>query len=450
MSLALANSQLGFTYAYLSPDNFKLPSAQVLDGVLGADGPAFKAIAITSNMNITVVAAKQLQKYAAADLPIILVGGIPGHYQSSNEPHDDFGLTIDSLLSMKNVHQAEVGQLSNKLLSIGVRPQITVRTDGAWYPVWREDPETGIDYAFVFADNVTASGTIDVLTTKTPFFLDPWSGEGRPVVHYKREEQSTTIQLELVGNQTVIIAFSNEPLSDIAAPQTYIHEMPSNILGYNFSNEDGLFVKVASASLSTDQQRLVLSNGKETSLVSNIIEPFQLQNWTLIAEHWEAPDSMYEASIIAQKRNTTHNMAALVSWTEIPSLANASGIGYYLTSFTWSSEDDNADGAYIRVSHILHAIQVYVNGKKAPPVDCYSGAIDIGPYLVEGSNEVLIVVPTTMWNYLLSIFDKIMESGSPPLLQTLGASLLGMPGPVSNGLVGDVSILPYRAQYVDT
>lgn len=87
---------------------------------------------------------------------------------------------------------------------------------------------------------------------------------------------------------------------------------------------------------------------------------------------------------------------------------------------------------YITFSRILHAVKVFVKGKKVAPIDPATGTADIGAYLRDGENELLVVVPTTMWNYLRSI---------PPLLSHL-AALMGLPDIVPNGLVGEVSITP--------
>lgn len=46
-------SHPGYTYSYLSPDNFALPEAEVQNGRLGPNGPAHKAMVITSNSNLT-------------------------------------------------------------------------------------------------------------------------------------------------------------------------------------------------------------------------------------------------------------------------------------------------------------------------------------------------------------------------------------------------------------
>ncbi|KAE8392565.1 hypothetical protein BDV23DRAFT_181495 [Aspergillus alliaceus] len=67
--------------------------------------------------------------------------------------------------------------------------------------------------------------------------------------------------------------------------------------------------------------------------------------------------------------------------------------------------------------------------------------MDISPYLQTGLNEIVIVVPTIMWNYIRSIFDRIMMAGYPPLISITNPGHL--PEPVDTGLNGTVHVVPY-------
>jgi hypothetical protein len=71
-------------------------------------------------------------------------------------------------------------------------------------------------------------------------------------------------------------------------------------------------------------------------------------------------------------------------------------------------------GLYLHLSQITHTLRVYINGEQLEPLDHQHPVRDISPYLREGENEVRAVVPTMMWNYLLSIKDEIRGSGIVP------------------------------------
>ena len=69
--------EAGYTYHYLTPENFGLPNAYVLDGVLDPQGQSFKALVVQGNASTTVLGAQKINEYAKNGLPVIFSGGIP-------------------------------------------------------------------------------------------------------------------------------------------------------------------------------------------------------------------------------------------------------------------------------------------------------------------------------------------------------------------------------------
>lgn len=65
------------------------------------------------------------------------------------------------------------------------------------------------------------------------------------------------------------------------------------------------------------------------------------------------------------------------------------------THFDWASAAD-ISGADIQFSPVLDAINLFINGNRNPPFDFSNTITDISSYLRNGSNEVLVVAPTTM------------------------------------------------------
>lgn len=80
--------------------------------------------------------------------------------------------------------------------------------------------------------------------------------------------------------------------------------------------------------------------------------------------------------------------------------------GYYSASFSWPPRTGAANGAYIIFPRISHALRLRINEKEILPLDYNAPRVDIGPYMKQG-NEILVIVPTTMWDYLRSILDQI-------------------------------------------
>lgn len=437
----------GWSWSYLTPDNFALPQATVRNNVLGVEGPSYKALVIPKESNMTLYGVERIAEYAAKGLPIIFSGGLPSIYPSAsgNDTAETLA-ALTKLVTSPNVYNASSGQVASTLESLGLSPNTKVQTNGTIWTTWREDPSNGVDYAFIFCDSESASVNITVngdAKTKTPYYLDAWTGIQTPVFTYTVSDSGLSIPISLNGNQTTVIAFSPSPLTGSEAPTVHAVETPASVLGSSYqSTSKGWIVQVASAN-SQNSGKIRLSNNETINLPNTpeIAESFNLSNWQLVAEHWEAPTDLYDAETIAQKHNTTHELATLVSWSEIPALQNVSGLGYYSTTFQWPpATGGSADGAYIHFPSILHAIQVSVNGQKLPALDYTNANADIGPYLQHGHNDILAVVPTTMWNYLRSIFSELRDQGGPPGLLSISSVL---PDISPNGLIGEVNVVPY-------
>ncbi|RAQ55673.1 hypothetical protein AFGD_011674 [Aspergillus flavus] len=441
----------GWSWAYLSPDNFALPGATVENGTLGPDGPRFKALVVESASNMTLSGLDNIREYAAQGLPIILSGGLPGIFPSANASESaaiEAGLT--HLSTSANVHLVRRGGVAEKLSALGLSPQIQVQTDGKWLTTWREDSSSGIDYALIFCDSNTSSGYITVTGSakdKVPLYLNAWTGARSPVFTYNVTDHALTLPVSLQGNQTMIIAFSPRGLNESGEPKTHAIETSPSVIGATYDQRDGWAAHVANQGSDTTHERIHLSSDRYIELPQHqrTASPFNLTNWQLVAEHWEAPTNLSDAKTIARKHNTTHELTTLVSWSQIPILRNASGLGYYSTTFQWPPNthgrvNGTADGAYIVFPSILHAIQLSINGHRVPPLDYTDAKADISQYLKAGTNEVLAVVPTTMWNYIRSILPEIRDQGHLPGLLAEG---LPVPGISENGLVEEVSVIPY-------
>jgi hypothetical protein len=434
----------GYTYTYLSPDNFALPQATVKGNTLGPDGPAYKAMVITSNSNLTLDGVNYIQKYARAGLPVILSGGDPDVY-ATHDSRDAPAIkqAIQTLKRSRNVYSVSTGKVAVKLQALGIQPRVALQNNGTWYATWREDAQNGMDHAFLFCDGKASTGTVSIASNKAPIFLDPWTGQTKPVLEYTRHGNQVVIPLSLAANQTVVIGFIDSSSKSIQ----HVTQLPSSVVGYDYSQKSGIVLHL---SASENSQSLTLPNGKQVKIAgTEVAKASTLSNWTLTAEHWEAPSNVSDVDTVAIKHNTTHQLSSLVSWTEIEALRNVSGLGYYSASISWPpTGHGSADGAYLILPAISHAARVYVNGQKAPAVDFSAPRVDLGPYLKKGSNQITVVVPTTMWNYIRSIAGEV-ESGGTPLELLFSAFGTAIPPVTDNGLVGTMTLVPYVSVRLD-
>ncbi|KAM0491001.1 hypothetical protein ACHAP8_010980 [Fusarium lateritium] len=428
----------GWSYNYLSPDNLQIRSATVKNRLLTQNGPAWKAFVVEAHQNLTHRAIKKLQSFANAGLPILISGGVPGQYPEG-KPVDSpiFQAAISRLLGSKNVYEVKTGQVASKLSSLGIKPNVRSSTNGTWYTTWRE--ASNASYVMVYSDLLSTMGNIIVQHTGKPYRLDPWTGNISSVLVYEQSNNSTTIPLTLDGNQTVVLMFNYTRHSAKLGRSNSVHltQVPRNVLGVR-DVKDVIHLSVAHS----NHTQVVLSNGTRVSINASDVHPsFELKNWNLTVEHWEAPDNL-TASLRTVKYNTTHYLSKLSSWKDIPSLTNTSGIGFYSTKFDWK---DDGFGAGLSLPRVIDSVSVKVNGHDVGPLDMTNPYIDISSYLRGGTNELRITTPTTMWNYIRTILDELITSGSLPLPITL-QQYTGIPiaGATDGGLLGPIRVVPIK------
>lgn len=403
----------GYTYEYLSPDNFDLDEAYVCDGVFAPDRQAFKALIIRANDSLTLSGVQHLTDYAKQGLPIILTGGVPstvfGHNQTGGE---NLTATIEGLTQLDNVHIVPYDDLAASLASLNISPRAAIVSNGSWYTAWRDDDANSTQYVYVYNDATgiplgegMTVGNISFETTGVPFVYDTWTGDVTALSAYEQSETHTTVQLQLAGNQSVIIGFQTDLSNDT--------------------------VQVGSKRSAFKAARDVDPILSETSTLSN---------WTLTIEAWGPQPDLYDIEAGSAKVNTTYTLDTLISWAQISdSLFNVSGLGYYQTTFSWPpTTNSSAAGAILDLGAIVHTARLTINGQIVPPLDPTWARADVGAYLVGGVNEVQVVVSTPLGNAVRAVWDQLEASGR---LATFYVTT--PPGVADYGLVQDVKLIPY-------
>lgn len=433
----------GYTYEYLSPDDFTLSAAQVSNGTLAPSRQSFKGIIIRGNDTLTVSGVSKLAEWAYQGLPIVFSGGLPSSISgTSNISFSSINSTLTQLLNLTNVHVVPYEKLADSLSKIGITPRTAISKNSVsnttWFTNWREDANNSMTYVFVYNDATglprgsgTSTGNITFQVSGIPYFYNAWTGEKTPVVMYQQYKNTTTVNITLAGNQTTILAFDQKS---------------SNV-------QRARYVEYSSGQLKpmSDSKYLVnydrnpctakLSNSSTISVPSSNLSPIMLKNWTLVIESWTAPANLYDVEGTA-KTNSTYKLSTLVPWNQIPNanLSHVSGRGYYSTSFVWPPSSSAAvTGAQLELGSIVHTARAYLNGIALPALDVTDAVADLTPYLKKGVNELEIVVATPYGNALSPIWSSLRSYGDAP------NTLVGITTPevMEYGLVGGVSIVPF-------
>ena len=447
--------EIGYSYQYLSPDNFDLPSAKVVNETLAPNAQAFKALIVRANDSLTLDGVRKLVEFANAGLPIVLAGGIPSSVLGTLAPTvmQQVQRDLATISRLSNVHVTDSYLIAPTISSLGLAPltRISPDTNASWFTYWRSDPTTGIEYVFVYNDAMhlpqgtgVSNATIEFQSTKMPYEYNAWTGEQRPILTYNVTNSSTIIPLRLAGNQSIIIAFVPSP--ENATSTVHLTDASLDILDYIISTNGSVVLKAAQSGTVT------ISTGATETISAISAKSFTLSNWTLTVEHWDPPNDLYNYTSGALKYNTTHAVPTLVPWLDIPGLQNVSGRGYYSTTFTWppssfnnsSSPPQAFDGAFIDFSYIYHTLRVSINGHTLPPLDVARPSADIKSYLQNGLNKVEATVSTPLGNVLRPIWGQLMSSGEGPGSADAGAAHgFVRPPQGSYGLGKEVVITPY-------
>ncbi|KAH0342708.1 hypothetical protein KCU83_g9209, partial [Aureobasidium melanogenum] len=435
--------EAGYTYEYLSPDDFTLSAAQVSDGILAPGRQSFKAMIVRGNDTLTPSGVLKLAEWAHQGLPIVFSGGLPSNMSgTSNISLSSINSTLTQLLKLKNVYTVPYERLAESLSSIGITPRTTIfqtkASNTTWFTNWREDVNNSITYVFVYNDATglsrgsgTSTGNITLQVSGTPYFYDAWTGEKTPVVLYQQDKNTTTVPITLAGNQTTILALDRrsngvQRAGYIEYSSGHLKTMSNNRYLTNYGHEP------CTANL---------ANGSTISVPPSNLAPIILKNWTLVVESWTAPANLYDVEGTV-KINSTYKLSTLFPWNQMPNanLSHVSGRGYYSTSFVWPpSSSVVVTGAQLELGSIIHTARAYVNGIALPPLDVADATADLTPYLINGVNELEIVVATPYGNALSPIWNSLRSYGDAPNVLAGAAA----PELREYGLVGDVSIVPF-------
>ncbi|KAJ4296362.1 hypothetical protein N0V90_006407 [Kalmusia sp. IMI 367209] len=450
----------GYSYTYLSPDNFALPKALVHNAILAPGALAAKALILRQNDTLTPYGVQKLAEYAGAGLPIIIQGNLPKRFATNNASDvASANATLHTIVNLTNVHQINANSSPSGLIpvltALDIKPRTIVQSSGVWYTRYISSSSDSTTSVYIFSDSVTETqGTINVEATGIPLALDLWNGMKSRIFEYRTNEKNgtITIPLTLAAKQAVIIQFIDSGNSQ----EIHVTDGPKEVLGYSYDVSGNTVAKIASQSIGGHQ--ITLSNNKTIELdkiAKKVPVAFNLSNWSLVAESWVPPTNLSEIDGVL-KTNITLDLPGeeLLPWPSLEGLKTASGIGLYSTTFKWppnpSPSNGKSVGATLKIptAGAIQGISVILNGHHLPNIDILNPVVDITTFLALGQNQLEIKVSTTLWNSLRPMWSRLKTGGYGPKLSI--ESLLMNPQTAflgeeqKSGLVGAVQITPYQ------
>lgn len=357
----------GYSYDCVMTEGLLLENNTVTNGVLCADGPAYKAVIVNQLTSATEDAMEQLLSFAQAGLPVIFYQGVPetaSNVQGSDEAIQNL---TDEILATGNAcvvtSQAEALRELSKydIVPSASYIQQDLRT------IMREDTD-GSRYYYLYNNSDNAIDTdIDFEGNGNLYLMNAWDGTITPASGTETEDGiHTTIHLDAYDT---VIAAVTENTAD--------------------------FPEAASEEASY-QEATALTEG----------EAISLDSWNLSVESW-GPDATSDGGTATSKTSIEVGDTSLLPWSElsvsqeqldaagVQSMADVSGIGYYETEVELSE----VTGGRLEIQHGSDMItEIVVNGQAITDLDPTNTSYDLSGLLQEGTNTIQIKLATTLIN----------------------------------------------------
>jgi glycosyl hydrolase family 106( putative alpha-L-rhamnosidase) len=371
---------LGWTHQFLSGPLLDLPAATVRRGRLAPDGPAYKALFVEgdffygSTVALALRDARALLRLTRAGLPIVLLGAwdtvVPSGLPDSGET-DELRSAVVELLAQPRVRRVtDKTAVPTALTELGVRPDAGYATASTLLNAHRV--ADGVDYYYLcngkHAETVkppVAAVDHEVTLRRTtakgvPYLLDPWTGGAERIARYTEDGDTVTVRVALQPAETLVVAIGRPGLfGDRNGGRP--HAVGSEADEVRFTDA-GLTVRATRAGT----YRTELSHGRTVrTSFKGIPEPTELTSWRLRVQDWRPGATATRTTVVEHDLT----LDALVPWSQIPELADVSGIGRYRATVTLGDAWTGGRGARLELGSVTDTCRVTVNGHRLDPVD---------------------------------------------------------------------------------
>lgn len=375
-------------------------------------------------------------EYADQGFAILFVGELPSvspYYSAESDAYVKQG--VQKLLTYPSVRNlSSEAEIVEALDELSISPAARNLSPCPILYVHRWDADNSVDYYWVYNSDLYQSHATEASLKGNgiPFALNPWTGVVTPILNYTSSGELFNIWFDLKSNQSTIVAFAPKAFfPDVTVPD--VHVINSNVEYLNISSDGSDLIGKTTQNLS---HVIALSDGRFFTSESSTHLPssFELGPWNLTVQDWQpGPDPWTNYSSTFAYHQLV--LQELIPWYNMTGLENTSGIGTYETQFTWAPNNATA-GAFLDLGPVLNTVRAWVNNQWTGPIDVTDAVIDIGSYLVNGTNHIKIETSSTLRNRLLQV--NVTQSWEEA---EYSAAYGGQP----YGLTAPVTVIPYRA-----
>ncbi|TDQ53037.1 glycosyl hydrolase [Actinorugispora endophytica] len=391
----------GWTHQFVSPRLLELTDPKVKKKRLAPDGPAYRLLVFEGDAfsgrvpTLPLETARRLLDYARDGLPIIVVGdwSVPESPGVDQGDSAELAEVVADLLAQPGVHRAPDREgIAAGIDALGVSPAVTYAKASPLLHAKRRDKKAELYYFANSSDTETVDHEVTISTDVKkayPYSLDLWTGDIEPVAVHTAEEGKVTVRVRLAPGAATAIALADRKWVRNGHPKNA--RVSATDADTVLVADQGHVVRAAKAGTYTTTYD---DGGTVSTEIAEVAEPVELTGWTLEVEDWRPGASTTETDISSVELS----LDALKPWTELPDLADVSGLGRYTATVDLGEGWTGGFGAYLELGQVTDSFRVTVNGEALPPVDQLARRVDVGPYLRKGKNTVEVEVATTLIN----------------------------------------------------
>jgi len=373
----------GYSYNLLDENVLALPYAEVQDGTLFPEGPAYRALILADCDYLHASTVETVLRLAREGLPVVLEGRLPEQVFGVSRPGNldrELMATLEKLKALPNVFTAEDdSELLAVLSQNGLAPAASYDAPGLECSRLTD----GIANYYYFYNASSGEITADVTLTGAgvPAALNCWNGKLEPVAEYRAGQGAVTMPLSIAsGNMAILAVLPDETSAQQPEP---LSPLPEQVI-------DSFSLKLTS-----------YGPPEETDPEYDPSNPTSYRKVRLDF------DTVPNFSCWAKLPATERQLSAL----RVDSMADVSGVGVYKGTFTLP---ENAVTADLRLAHHPKdvPVKITVNGMDAGVPDCMTDILPLDGFVKSGENTIEITVASTLDNRCYA-YDKRMAEAFP-------------------------------------
>ncbi|KAF2997001.1 hypothetical protein E8E14_003122 [Neopestalotiopsis sp. 37M] len=414
----------GYSYQFPTAYLLKQHNVEVSDQRLAPDGPAYKAMIISNATSMDISTAEMILSYGLSGLPLVIVGSDPSSsFSYTNTSNADIASQLENIFdSIRNLSSTQsvesTADVPDALADLSVQPSVQYSfTQNASLLTYRRTQDGGYLY-WVYNDGDDATtATLFLEGSGAPYLIDLWSGSVAPIPAYASKDNRVTVNITVVATSAIVIYVGQD--NPFNAPTLSEHLVSSSCGSYVSSAGQIIVTSNVTCTATTSANRTVTLEPDD--LPATVVP----SSWSLTVQDWspQYPNKTgVNSSATVKEWLPTMGLTELMPWPNITSLEFASGVGLYNTTINLT-RPNNSTRIFLSIGDVEGTYGVSFNGKEIADVDQFGNRdIEITSLVLVGTNNLEIIVATTLWNKLRQTWPEIYGS--------LDAQSIGLLGPV--------------------